>query len=219
MEYFLLFTAGIFSSMHCIGMCGCFVTAYSMNIKGHTLQKAIAHLLYSFGRITTYTLLGAIMGFIGSSMFFLAKMAGIQNWIIVFAGVAMIYLGATQLGLVPKIPLLTKFEGTFFKKFGKYYYKLSKKQGIIFTYPLGVVLGFLPCCLLYTVEMQAMSTGSPIKGALSMFFFGLGTIPSMFSFGMIVNLINNKLKQRVLNLASYVIMILGFMSIYRGAFQ
>lgn len=218
MEYILLFVAGILSSMHCVGMCGCFVTAYSVNITGNFFNKSIAHLLYSLGRITTYTLLGAIMGTIGSSMYFLAKMAGIQNWLTVFAGAIMVYLGLEQLQLVPKIPVLKKFEGSFFKKFGKYYYGLSKKQGVFFTYPIGVVLGFLPCCVLYTVEMQAMTTGSPLKGALSMLFFGLGTIPAMFSFGMVVNTLSSKLREKVLNLASYVIILLGFVSIYRGAF-
>lgn len=216
MEYILLFVAGLLSSMHCIGMCGCFVTAYSVNIKGSFFNKSIAHLLYSFGRITTYTFLGAIMGTIGSSMYFLAKMAGIQDWITIFAGVVMIYLGLEQLHIVPKIPLLKKFEGTFFKKFGKYYYKLSKKEGIFFTYPIGVVLGFLPCCVLYTIEMQAMTTGSALKGALSMMAFGFGTIPAMFSFGMLVNTLSTKLREKVLNLASYVIILLGFVSIYRG---
>lgn len=218
MEYILLFVVGILSSMHCVGMCGCFVTAYSVNITGNFFNKSIAHLLYSFGRITTYTLLGAIMGTIGSSMYFLAKMAGIQNWITVFAGAIMVYLGLEQLHLVPKITVLKKFEGSFFKKFGKYYYGLSKKQGVFFTYPIGVVLGFLPCCVLYTIEMQAMTTGSPLKGALSMLFFGLGTIPAMFSFGMVINTLSSKLREKVLNLASYVIILLGFVSIYRGVF-
>lgn len=218
MEYVLLFMAGIFSSMHCIGMCGCFVTAYSMNIKGNTGQKLISHLLYSFGRITTYTFLGAIMGAIGSSMFFLAKMAGIQNWLTIIAGIFMIYLGATQLNLVPKLAIIQKSEGMFFRKFGKYYHNLSKQKGTFFTYPLGVVLGFLPCCLLYTVEMQAMTTGSILKGALTMMFFGLGTIPSMLTFGMFVNTVSSKLRERVLNLASYIIIFLGIASIYRGIY-
>lgn len=218
MEYLLLFTAGFLSSMHCVGMCGCFVTAYSMNLKGSNSKKAVSHLLYSLGRITTYTFLGMIMGFIGSNLYFLSKMAGIQSYITILAGLMMIWLGLSMSGIVPKIAFLDKMSGYFLKFTQKPFTKLMKKKGMFFTYPLGVVLGFLPCCLLYTVELQAMMSGSPIKGALSMFSFGLGTIPSMFSFGMLINIIDNKTRKKLLSFASYVIVILGLSSIYRVIF-
>ena len=218
MEYLLLFVAGFLSSMHCIGMCGCFVTAYSMNLKGSNTKKAVSHLLYSFGRITTYTFLGAIMGFIGSNLFFLSKMAGIQNYVTIAAGIMMIWLGLSMSGILPKISFLDKMGSYFLRYTQKPFSKLIKKQGMFFTYPLGVILGFLPCCLLYTVELQAMMSGSPVKGALSMFAFGLGTIPSMFSFGMLVNIIDNKTRTKLLGFASYVIVLLGLSSIYRVMF-
>ncbi len=218
MEYLLLFTAGFLSSMHCIGMCGCFVTAYSMNLKGSNTKKAFSHLLYSFGRITTYTFIGLIMGFLGSNLFFLSKMAGIQGYVTVFAGLVMIWLGLSMSGILPKISFLDKMSSYFFKFTQKSFNNLMKKKGMFSTYPLGVVLGFLPCCLLYTVELQAMMSGSPIKGALSMFSFGLGTIPSMFSFGMLINIIDNKTRKKLLSFASYVIVLLGISSIYRVIF-
>jgi len=218
LEYLLLFTAGFLSSMHCIGMCGCFVTAYSMNLKGSNTKKAFSHLLYSFGRITTYTFIGLIMGFLGSNLFFLSKMAGIQGYVTVFAGLVMIWLGLSMSGILPKISFLDKMSSYFFKFTQKSFNNLMKKKGMFSTYPLGVVLGFLPCCLLYTVELQAMMSGSPIKGALSMFSFGLGTIPSMFSFGMLINIIDNKTRKKLLSFASYVIVLLGISSIYRVIF-
>lgn len=218
MEYLLLFIAGVLSSMHCIGMCGCFVTAYSMNLKGNNTQKAASHLLYSLGRLTTYTFLGAVMGFLGSSLYFLGKMAGIQNFITLTAGCIMIYLGLSLAGFLPKIGFLDKTGHYFLKYTQGIFTKLMRKQGMLFTYPLGVTLGFLPCCLLYTVELQAMTTGSVVKGALSMLAFGLGTIPALFSFGMLINIINNKTKEKLLHYASYVIIVLGISSVYRAVF-
>jgi sulfite exporter TauE/SafE len=218
MEYILLFLAGLLSSMHCLGMCGCFVTAYSMNLKGTAARKAASHLFYSLGRITTYTFLGAVMGLIGSSMYFLGKMAGVQNLITLIAGLMMIYLGLSLAGFIPKIGLLDK-TGDFFLKYTQgIFAKLIKSQGMFFTYPLGVTLGFLPCCLLYTVELQAMTTGSMAKGALSMFSFGLGTVPSLFSFGMVINIINAGTKEKLLNFTAYVIILLGVSSVYRAVF-
>ena len=218
MEYALLFVAGILSSMHCIGMCGCFVTAYSINLKGNTYQKAVSHLLYSLGRVTTYTILGAFMGFIGSNLYFLGKMAGIQNQVTLVLGILTVYLGLSLAGFVPKIAWLDNFGSLFIKSTQKIFSKLIRKKGMFFTYPLGLVLGLLPCCLLYTVELQAMNTGSVYKGALTMFFFGLGTIPTLFSFGMVMNFINNKTKEKLVNFASYILIILGLSSIYRVLF-
>ncbi|MFN8674398.1 MAG: sulfite exporter TauE/SafE family protein [Candidatus Sericytochromatia bacterium] len=215
MEYFLLFTAGLLSSMHCLGMCGCFVTAYSVNLKGNNFQKALSHLSYSFGRITTYTFIGAVMGFLGSNLYFLAKMAGIQNYITVGMSLLMIYLGLSLSGLVPKILFFDKLGEQFLKYAQKPFSKLVKNKGLFSTYNLGLVLGFLPCCLLYTIELQAMNTGSVLKGALSMLFFGLGTIPALFSFGMAVNFINQGIKNKLTKFSSYIIIIMGLLSIYR----
>ncbi len=218
MEYFLLFVAGLLSSIHCVGMCGCFVSAYSINIKKEVspIKKILSHLLYSLGRLTTYTFLGCLMGFIGSSFYFLAKMAGLQNFITALSGFIMIYLGLSIIGIVKKFPLLKKHRGPF-DKLSKYLFpKFMNKKGFLFTYPIGLILGFLPCCLLYTVELQAMTTGSPIKGALFMLSFGLGTVPALFSFGMIVNIINNQLKHRMMGYAGYIVILLGFASIYRA---
>lgn len=215
MDYFLLFTAGLLSSMHCVGMCGCFVTSYSIKLRGSNLQRAISHLGYSFGRITTYTFIGAIMGLIGSNLYFLGKMAGIQNYLIIAMSIIMIYFGLSLANFVPKIQWLDKSGELFLKYSQKPFAKIMKNKSILSTYPLGLVLGFLPCCLLYTIEIQAMNTGSPIKGALSMFFFGLGTIPALFTFGMSVNFIDNRIKNKLINFASYILIFMGCLSIYR----
>lgn len=218
MEYILLFFAGILSSMHCLGMCSCFVAAYSLKLKGNSLQKTLSHLLYNLGRITTYSLIGAFMGIIGSSLYFIAKMANLQNFITFTAGCIMIYLGFSLAGIIPKIRIIDK-SGDFFLKYTQHFFqKLIIKKGNFFTYPLGVTLGFLPCCLLYTVEVQAITTGNPLKGALTMFFFGLGTIPSLLSFGLVVNFVNTRTKEKLLKYASVIIILLGVNSIYRAVF-
>jgi len=215
----LLFTTGLLSSAHCIGMCGCFVTAYSMNLKGNKFQKLISHLLYSFGRITTYTILGGLMGFLGSNLFFLSKMAGVQNYISVTLGILMIYLGVSLLGLVPEIKIISLSEQLFVNNISKFYSKLIKKTGIFFTFPIGLLLGFLPCCLLYTMELKAMQTGNIIDGVLTMLFFGLGTIPSLLFLGITVNYFTSKKREIMMKLASLIIIFMGLDSIYRALFS
>jgi sulfite exporter TauE/SafE len=78
---------------HCIGMCGGIVVAYSsikINPKNSKLTQASAHLLYSFGRVFTYSLLGAIFGALGGVVLFSNNANGA---LLIFAGVAMILAG------------------------------------------------------------------------------------------------------------------------------
>jgi uncharacterized protein len=51
-------------------------------------------------------------------------------------------------------------------------------------YPLGVVLGFLPCGFLYAALTTTAASGSPLLGALGMLAFGLGTVPALVAVGV-----------------------------------
>jgi len=92
---------------HCVGMCGGIVVAYSSTkIKSQWSKQtqAIAHLLYSFGRITTYTILGALFGFVGGVVSFDNTTSGI---FLITTGVLMVLVG---LSLTGKIKFLTKIQ-------------------------------------------------------------------------------------------------------------
>lgn len=47
------------------------------------------------------------------------------------------------------------------------------------TYLKGVMLGFMPCGLLYAALMMAATTASPWMGMISMWMFVLGTLPAL----------------------------------------
>jgi hypothetical protein len=95
---------------HCIGMCGGIVLAYTtIKIKPESskVSKSIAHLLYSFGRVFTYTILGAIFGALGGVVLFSNNANGI---LLIIAGVAMVLAGLSLMG---KIKFLTLIEHSF----------------------------------------------------------------------------------------------------------
>ena len=83
---------------HCIGMCGGIVIAYStggLQQNHNRLSQAMGHGLYSLGRITTYSVLGAVFGWLGGVVVFNNTTNGIL-WIV--AGIAMVLAGLSLMG-------------------------------------------------------------------------------------------------------------------------
>ena len=163
---------------HCIGMCGGIVIAYSsagLKAEHGQLFQITSHLLYSLGRVTTYTVLGALFGFLGGVAVFDNRTNGML-WLI--AGTAMILTGLALLG---KLHVLNAFEKHV--SGARWYQDLFRQfinsDSVFGFYLLGLLNGLLPCGFVYFFAITAASTASPVYGALVMFVFGLSTIPSL----------------------------------------
>ena len=201
---------------HCIGMCGGIVLAYS-NIKiqpeSSKVSKSVAHLMYSFGRVFTYTTLGAIFGAIGGVVTFSNNANGT---LLIVAGIAMVLAGLSLMG---KIKFLTLIEHSFsssslyknaFKKI------LNSKSNLSF-FTLGMLNGLLPCGFVYFFAITAASTASPLYGALVMAIFGLSTIPAMFSLGFLASLSTaTSFRNMMMSLSSFAVILYGSYTIYNG---
>lgn len=201
---------------HCIGMCGGIVMAYS-NIKidpaSSKVSKSVAHLLYSFGRITTYTLLGAIFGYLGGVVVFSNTANGV---LLIVAGVAMILAGLSLMGKMKSLSIGGKsFSDTQFYK--NSFTKIMNSKSNMSFYLLGMLNGLLPCGFVYFFAITAASTASPLYGALVMFVFGLSTIPAMFGLGTLssLNLATN-FRNMLVSLASIAVLFYGMFTIYNG---
>ena len=201
---------------HCIGMCGGIVIAYSsakMDNKWSSLMQGFAHLVYSFGRITTYVMLGAIFGALGG----VAQFNGYTTAALtIVAGIFMILAGLSLLG---KLEFLTKLEHSFSqtKWYQDIFRQVLRSKSLYSFYILGLLNGLLPCGLVYFFAVTAASTGSPLWGALVMFIFGLSTIPALFSLGFFTQLLNKgSLRKNMMNLASIIVILFGIYTIYRG---
>jgi sulfite exporter TauE/SafE len=201
---------------HCIGMCGGIVLAYStvkIQPQSSKVSKNIAHLMYSFGRVFTYTILGAIFGALGGVVTFSNNANGI---LLIFAGAAMILAAFSLLG---KIKFLTIIEHSFSSsKIYKIVFKkiLNSKSNLSF-FVLGMLNGLLPCGFIYFFAITAASTASPFYGALVMVIFGLSTIPAMFALGFLASLSNaTKFRNIMMSLSSFAVILYGSYTIYNG---
>ncbi|MDQ1340075.1 MAG: uncharacterized protein QG567_1232 [Campylobacterota bacterium] len=201
---------------HCIGMCGGIVIAYTNAKIGDdwSRKKEIAaHVLYSFGRIFTYAVLGAIFGYLGSVVKFGNDTNGI---LFVIAGVVMILAGLSLMG---KMKFLSFIEhsvsnsGWYRSSFRKF---LSSKSLYSF-FVIGVLNGLLPCGFVYFFAITAASTASPFYGAVVMMIFGLSTIPALLSLGLFAGLLKKiKFRNIMMTIASILVVGYGLLTVYKG---
>lgn len=216
-EFYVVFILGLVSSLHCVSMCGPIVLSYSLPLSDQKLPSHLsAHLAYNFGRIITYTFLGAVAGFLGTTIGFVGQLAGIENIVAIFAGVLMVFAGLLMLDLLPS-KALQKYNPLLYTS------KLLKPLGKKITSPtigskfiLGLILGYLPCGLIYAALLKSMATGSVISGALTMTAFGLGTTFSLLGIGLFSAAFRIKFAGWGTRFASICVLVLGLFLVYRG---
>ena len=201
---------------HCLGMCGGIVIAYSsakIDKNWSKTHEIIAHLLYSFGRITTYVTLGAVFGAVGGVAMVNGYATGVLT---IIAGIFMILAG---LSLIGRVKFLTRLEHSFS---GSNWYKsafryILRDKSLYSFYLLGLLNGLLPCGLVYFFAVEAASTGSPLWGAFVMFIFGISTIPALLGLGLFTSLFTKSdIRKVMINLASIVVVVYGLYTVYRG---
>jgi sulfite exporter TauE/SafE len=201
---------------HCIGMCGGIVLAYStikIEPSSSKLSKSQAHLLYSFGRIATYTFLGAIFGALGGVVTFSSTAHGA---VMIVLGIIMILAGLSLMG---KIKFLTIIEHSFSSSsiYKKAFQKVLNSKSNTSFFILGMLNGFLPCGFVYFFAITAASTANPLYGALVMFVFGVSTIPAMFSLGFLASLSSaTSFRNMMMSLSSLAVILYGVFIIYNG---
>lgn len=201
---------------HCIGMCGGIVIAYStakVDDKESKARASASHLAYSFGRVTTYVMLGVIFGFLGGVVSFSGSAIAALT---IFAGIFMLLAGLSLLG---KFNFLTKIEHSFFKTswYQNSFRSAIESKTLFSFYFLGLLNGMLPCGLVYFFAVTAASTGSPLWGGAVMLIFGLSTIPSLFTLGMFTSILSKSgIRKVMMNLSAIVVILYGLYTIYRG---
>jgi sulfite exporter TauE/SafE len=216
MSYYIeIFLIGLLGSMHCIGMCGGFVAMYSLK-KPAAAPSLPHHIFYNLGRITTYSLIGGTLGYIGSFAASLGRHRGIPGAVLLFSGVVMVLMGFNLAGILGKRGLFDDTgitERTFFRTALHQILALDSAWGTLL---LGILLGFLPCGLLYPLFINAAASGGFVNGMVIMLVFGLGTVPAMFSFGYLVSRIQPHMKVLLYRIAAVLIVLLGVRSLLRG---
>jgi sulfite exporter TauE/SafE/copper chaperone CopZ len=211
--YAMLLIIGLLTSVHCVAMCGgiCISQCAPKNAASGNLGKLATlrpSILYNLGRVISYTVIGGIVGAIGSVVSFSGPMRGIVQ---ILAGIFMVIMGINMLNL---FPFLRRFNPRMPKVFAK---KINAEKRSNSPFYVGLLNGLMPCGPLQAMQLYALSTGSPIKGAISMFLFSIGTVPLMFAFGALSSLLSKKFTKKMMSVSAVMVVILGVFMFTNGA--
>jgi sulfite exporter TauE/SafE/copper chaperone CopZ/plastocyanin domain-containing protein len=213
MGYGMLFVIGLLTSVHCVAMCGGINLSQCIpqTAMGGSARKTAAlrpSFLYNLGRVISYTAIGAVVGALGSVISFTGAMRGIVQ---LLAGVFMVIMGVNMLGLFPG---LRKFTPRIPRVFSRRVNAEKGKSNSPFY--VGLFNGLMPCGPLQAMQIYALSTGSPVKGALSMLLFSLGTVPLMFALGALSSVLTKRFTHKVMTAGAALVVILGITMFSQG---
>jgi sulfite exporter TauE/SafE/plastocyanin domain-containing protein/copper chaperone CopZ len=203
-SYFVLFVVGMLTSIHCVGMCGGIMLSQSISKENTSkFQAIVPAVLYNAGRIVAYTVIGGIVGALGSV---LALSLTVKAAMQIFAGIFMIIMGFNMagFGMFRRLNLKLPWSSCSVKK--------KPKTPFL----VGLLNGLMPCGPLQTMQLYALGAGSAVKGALSMFLFSLGTVPLMLTFGALSGLLSKGYTKKLLKMSGFLVIILGFIMGNRG---
>ena len=213
MGYGMLFVIGLLTSVHCVAMCGgiclsqCVPKDQQVKEKAGFMDTMRPSLLYNLGRVLSYTVIGGIVGAIGSVVSFSGRMQGIVQ---LAAGVFMVIMGLNMLNIFPG---LKKLNLRMPKSFARMIYTKRSSNNPLY---IGILNGLMPCGPLQAMQLYALSTGNPVKGAVAMFLFSIGTFPLMFAFGAISSFMNKKFSGKLMTVSAVLVVVLGMFMFSNG---
>lgn len=161
-----------------MGMCGGIVAALRM-VTPKGVSPLPYTLSYNVGRILSYTIAGALTGFMGKIA---ADYIPLANYVLsLLSGVMLLllacYLGQWYTGLTA----LERVGKRLFSKVQPFAKRFLPFKTPLSAFPYGFIWGWLPCGLVYSTLTWSLAAGSAVEGSAIMFFFGLGTLPTLLA--------------------------------------
>ncbi|MBK1706211.1 sulfite exporter TauE/SafE family protein [Halochromatium glycolicum] len=204
---------GLLGGVHCIGMCGGVVATLTAGLpreeRAQIARQLPFQLAYNIGRIGSYTLAGALMGALGAVALELVPLHLTQRILYGVAAAFMLalglYLGGWWQGLT-RVERLGALLWQRIEPLGRRFIPVRRWWQAL---AVGLVWGWLPCGLVYSVLIWSAGSGSALQGALLMLLFGLGTLPNLLGIGLLAGAAARLIEQRWLRQAAGALVI-GF---------
>ncbi len=202
-------TMGFLGSAHCIGMCGPLALAMPYGRFGG-YKTWVARIVYQSGRLSTYFILGLILGIIGFSF----NLAGMQQYFSI--GMGIVLIAALFIPMIFKNSLFMKryyfFENWVKNNIAKFIHE-DKIRGF---YVTGILNGLLPCGLVWLALVSAIALGNGIESALFMLFFGLGTLPALIATMISYQVIQKRFRFSLNKISTAITLAIALLLIVRG---
>jgi len=220
---------GLFGSLHCLGMCGPLVAAYSLHLRSMPSDAASGraatglwsrglahHLAFHGGRIMCYGLLGGAASAWGYMAGFGHFFSGLRSGATLVGGVLMLLFGVALLKLLP----LSRVSTPWLRPGGivrRALPRLLASDTIASRWLLGFLAGLLPCMLSWAMIVKAATAVNPVHGFMIMLLFGLGTVPALFFTGLSASMLTLRMRLAGERVAALSVMVMGFILLVKGA--
>jgi hypothetical protein len=214
-----VFLIGLVSTLHCLGMCGGIIGALSLSlpaeVRASRLRLVIFSALFNGGRVISYVAAGLLAGAFGME---LLKALGLQNAhaILRYAGVLfMVAIGFYLAGWFPQLARVERLGQPIWRRLEPVARKMMPINSASRALLYGMAWGWLPCGMVYMVLFMTVTAGSAVQGGLMMLAFGLGTLPSMLSAGVMATWIRRLARSpRTRQLIGLVIIVMALASLF-----
>jgi sulfite exporter TauE/SafE len=230
---FPVFLAGLLGGVHCIGMCGGIVGAFSAASPRRafpvavTMQRSSAAmpmtgsatfmLAYNAGRISSYATAGAIAGGLADGARRLAGLSEMQEGGYWLANLMLIAVGLHLMHIWGGVARLESAGQLLWRHVQPLTRHVLPAATPARALMLGALWGWLPCGMVYSMLTAALMSGSAASGAAEMTAFGLGTLPALLALGMLGHRVRGWSQQRAVRTAGgATIAAFGMLGIYRA---
>ncbi|MET0855637.1 MAG: sulfite exporter TauE/SafE family protein [Telluria sp.] len=225
-----VFLIGLLGSVHCAGMCGGIVSAFSIaparrfpvavvSLRSAAPGPAMLRVLaYNSGRIASYMTAGALAGGLAGAARTLSGLAAIETAAYWLANLMLVVLGLYLMDAWRGLARVEQLGRTLWRRIEPATALLLPLDSPAKLVAMGVVWGWLPCGMVYSVLLTAMLSGSALSGAGVMLAFGLGTLPMLLSMGMLGAPLRNAIARPLVRRAcGLVVLAFGAVGMLRAA--
>ena len=205
MSYGALFVIGLTTSVHCVAMCGGIGLSQSLSGQGGSaFRRTIA---YQAGRVLSYTGVGFMLGLIGMLLgtgLQIGLSAQMQGIFKLAVGAMMLLTGLNLLGVFPALRRL------------QLRIPVLRKRGSA-PFVVGLLNGLMPCGPLQSMQLLALASANPVRGALSMLCFCLGTVPLMLGVGSAMAALGRRFHQTITAVGAVLVAVMALAMMTQGA--
>lgn len=211
------FAAGLLGGVHCIGMCGGIVGALSFGV-AQQQNSARSHailLIYNLARISSYVVAGALLGGVTALAVHWLDIRIMQKILQWTAAIFMLLLGLYLAGWWMVLVRVEKIGAALWRNIEPFARRLLPVRTMPQAFALGLLWGWLPCGLVYSVLIWSVASANALDGALLMLCFGLGTLPNLLAMGVFARQMNVWVRNsRVRQSAGVMVMGFGLWNLY-----
>lgn len=217
-QYAAAAVVGLLGGVHCVGMCGGIVGVLTLGLPPAVRARfsgLLPYLLaYNLGRLASYTLIGALAGGVGAYAAHLVSVRHAQLGLQLVAGGFMVVLGLYLAGVWSGITRIERAGGALWRRIEPLGRRLLPVRTPLQAFACGLVWGWLPCGLVYSVVIWAIAAGSATEGARLLLAFGLGTLPALLAMGAAAAALGGFVRRpRVRAVAGGLVLLFGLLQI------